>query len=107
MDKFPSVDELIRMAKEDPEKLNELQKNESQKIIDRANPENKVKLEGIQFKIDMIKRKNKNNQTKTMLELNGLMKESYNKLAEELKVFQNLEQNNKKPHLKIIKKEDN
>ena len=30
MDKFPSVDELIKMAKEDPEKLNALQKNESQ-----------------------------------------------------------------------------
>lgn len=107
MDKFPSVDELIKMAKEDPEKLNALQKSESQKIIDRASPENKVKLEGIQFKIDMIKRKNKGNQTKTMIELNGIMKESFNKLSEELKVFQGLEQNNKKPHLKIIKKEDN
>lgn len=107
MDKFPSVDELIKMAKEDPEKLNALQKSESQKIIDKASPENKMKLEGLQFKINMIKRKNKNNQTKTMIELHEMMKESFNKLSEELKVFQDVEKNNKKPNLKIIKKEDN
>jgi len=105
MDKFPSVDELIKMAKENPEKLDALQKSESQKIIDRASPKNKVKLEGIQFKIDMIKRKNKDNNIKTAMALNHLMWESFEKMNEELKVFRGSQENKSKPNLRIIKKD--
>ena len=106
MEKFPSVDELIKMAKEDPEALDALQKRESQKIIDNAAPENKVKLEGIQFKVDMIKRKNKDKHTKTHLEVSDMMWEAFYEMNEGLQAFKTEQEAPKKPNLKIVKKED-
>jgi hypothetical protein len=106
MDNFPSVNELIEMAKNNPELLDELQKKESQKIIDNASSENKSKLEGIQFKVDMIKRKNKKNLTKTNLELSDMLWESFHSMNNELQAFREVQENSKKPNLKIVKKED-
>lgn len=108
MDKFPTVDELIKMAKENPEMLDELQKKESQKIIDNSTPENKIKLEGIQFKVNMMKRKNKDKHMKSHLEMADMMWESFHEMNEKLQEYvkQDNQKEVKKPNLKIVKKED-
>lgn len=87
MDKFPTVDELIRLAKEDPEELNRIQKKFSEDIINNASEEQKPRLKGIVFQLDMIKQKSKGNHIKSTIAISKLMWTSFYKMNDELKLF--------------------
>lgn len=53
-------DLVMKLYKEDPEKLEEIQKNIVQKFIESAPEENQKKLKGLQFKIDAQRSLSKN-----------------------------------------------
>lgn len=107
MDKFPSVNELMEMAKNNPEMLDKLQQEETQKIIDNASTEeSKRKLKGLSFKINAIKQKNGKNQMKTVVELNELMHQSKEELRKTLSEYIKKETQPKAGNnLKLIKKD--
>jgi hypothetical protein len=110
MDKFPTVNELMEMAKNNPGLLNDLQKKENDKIINRQTDEMaKKKLEGIIFKMNMIKIKNKKNHFKTAMDISDMMNESKDEMIYQIKdKFGSKPIENSKPNLKIVskKKED-
>ncbi len=105
MDNLPSINELIEMAKTNPELLDKIQKEETKKIIDNASSEDsKRRLNGLSFKIEAIKRKNGNNHMKTAMELNKLMENSRQELSN--KIIQHFKKETpQKARLKIVKKD--
>jgi hypothetical protein len=92
----------MEMGKNHPELLDALQKRENQKAVKNASSEDsKRKLEGIVFKIDMIKRRNKNNQLKIAMELNKLMNFSKIELSDALNKYLSMKKESK---IKLVKK---
>lgn len=87
MDKFPSVDELIKLAKENPEELNRIQEKFSNEIIDNAREENKARLQGIMFQMNAIRLKNKDNHLKSTIAMSKLMWTSFYKMNDELQTL--------------------
>ena len=108
MNKFPTVNELMEMAKNNPELLDELQETENKKILsNQKNPIVKQKLEGLLCRMDMIKRKNKKNHLKTAMEIGDMMHDSKEKLVAEIKEkLGQKTQESKRPNLRIHKRED-
>ncbi len=87
MDKFPTVDELMRLAKENPEELNRIQEKFSNEIIDNAREENKARLKGMMFQMNAIRLKNKDNHLKSTIAMSKLMWTSFYKMNDELQQF--------------------
>lgn len=87
MDKFPSVDELIKLAKENPEELNRIQEKFSNEIIDNAREENKARLQGIMFQMNAIRLKNKDNHLKSTIAMSKLMWTSFYKMNDQLQTL--------------------
>ncbi len=87
MDKFPSVDELIKLAKENPEELNRIQEKFSNEIIDNAREENKARLQGIMFQMNAIRLKNKDNHLKSTIAMSKLMWTSFYKMNDKLQTL--------------------
>ena len=54
--KLPNFDELLRLAKEDPEALERLREDHIAHIIDNCPEQNKQRLKGLQFQIDAIRK---------------------------------------------------
>ena len=54
--KLPNFDELLRLAKEDPEALERLREDHIAHIIDNCPEQNKQRLRGLQFQIDAIRK---------------------------------------------------
>jgi len=80
MTDFPTVDELIRLAKEDPEKLDEIHKEMVNEIIERQTDENmKIRLIALQSRIDRIQKKS-NNHLQASLKMINLMNDKVNEL---------------------------
>lgn len=104
---LPDFNEMARMAKEEPEKLEKIRKNLVDQVIKSAPEENRLKLRGLQNRIDLIKQGSNNNLDSA----NKLFKEmmsSFDKLNEELNNFSNTQskpQKNVKP--KFIIEKDN
>lgn len=57
---FMDFDFVMKLYKENPELLERLQKREVHKIIENAPLKNQGKLNGLQFKVDSLRRMSKN-----------------------------------------------
>ncbi len=80
---FPSVDELIQLAKSDPEQLERLRKREIESIIDSAPESTQRRLRGLQFQID-CKRKLHPKGMGACMAITTMMFDSLQKLNEVL-----------------------
>jgi hypothetical protein len=101
---FPSIEELMRLSKEDPSQLDIILKRESEKIINNASTEeSKNKLKGIQFQCNMIKEKNKNNSMNAVSEIFDKMWCSFKEMDSELQIFKTKNKELKKPKLTLLK----
>lgn len=65
-----SVDQMIELAKTDPDKLEAYRQAEISRLMDAASPESRQRLEQTQWKIDAIRRRSKT-PLKAALELHG------------------------------------
>lgn len=76
---LPSVDELIKMAQDDPEGLELLRKKLCTQLINNAPKQYQRRLHGLQFQIDMT-RQTANNELHSCIKISEMMLESYQKL---------------------------
>jgi hypothetical protein len=76
---LPSFDEMVRLAKENPAQLEAIRLEACQNLINQAPKDNQRQLHGLQFKIDMERRRAKTPMA-ACLKLSQMMKESFEEL---------------------------
>lgn len=109
MRELPSVDTLMKMAKEDPEGLEKLKREMINEVIENAPEKNKERLKGLQFQIDM-KIKSSKTPLESVSKIYSDMFDSFLDLNDKLSVFR--EDQNKKEvkefpsYLSILKNKD-
>lgn len=82
---LPSFDTLKQMAQKNPEALEDLRLLLTQEVIDSARSiEQKRRLEGLKFKVDMNRRKSKN-PMQSCLKLSQLMWDSALDMSDKMK----------------------
>ena len=87
MKELPSFDEMVKMAEEAPEALEQLRNEMCQSVIDSAPPDSQRKLRGLQFKIDMERRRAKTPMA-SCIRLSQMMHESFSELRDALNDMQ-------------------
>ena len=80
---LPDVDELIRLAKDDPKGLERLRERLSNQLIENAPKEAQKRLYGLQFQINMERRR-AHNPLHSCIKISEMMMESYQSLQEAL-----------------------
>jgi hypothetical protein len=78
---LPNFDELVKLAQTDPEAFEQLRKNHVQGLIDSAPEHTQRRLKGLQFQVDMIRRRTKNPMG-ACLEISKMMYDSLYHLRE-------------------------
>ncbi len=76
---LPDFDQLVKLAQEDPEALEALRKNLCEALIQQAPKSYHQRLRGLQFKIDMERRRAKTPMA-ACIKLSSLMQDSFYKL---------------------------
>lgn len=79
-------EEMVRMAKEEPEKLEAWRAQQIDDLINGAPPEIQQRLRGLQFTIDMHRRK-ASNPMAACIQLSRMMHESFDKMRTALVQF--------------------
>ncbi len=85
---MPSVDELIKMAKEAPEQLDKLQTRLSEDLVNKADPRYKARIEALHHRIQ-LERAQSTNAVDAMLSLTDMMQEKFWHLDKALQAFLN------------------
>ncbi len=80
---LPDVDALIRLAKDDPDGLERLRERLSNQLIENAPKEAQKRLYGLQFQINMERRR-AHNPLHSCIKISEMMMESYQSLQEAL-----------------------
>jgi len=80
---LPGVDALIKMAQDDPEGLELLREQLCRQLIKNAPEKYQRRLNGLQFQIDMARKKS-NNDLHSCIKLSEMMMESYQNLQSAL-----------------------
>ena len=96
---LPGVDTLIKMAHDDPEGLELLREKLCAQLIDNAPKRYQRRLNGLQFQIDMARKKS-NNDLHSCIKISEMMMESYQQLQSainELKLENTHSENTKSP----------
>ena len=76
---LPDFDQLVKLAQEDPEALEALRKQLCESLIQQAPESYQQRLRGLQFKIDMERRRAKTPMA-ACIKLSSLMQDSFYKL---------------------------
>ena len=76
---LPDIDELIKMAVSEPEQLEALRKKLATELIENAPQHYRKRLNGLQFQIDMERRKT-NNPLHCCIKISEMMLDSYQNL---------------------------
>ena len=84
---FPEFEELSKLAKENPEGLENLRKELIEGLIHNAPEQYHQRLRGLQFKIDMERRRAKN-PIAACIKISQMMQDSFSKLREALNQMQ-------------------
>lgn len=74
--KFPSFDELRRLAENDPQKLEEYRHGEIEKIIATAPPQSRGRLRGLQFQVNCHRQIHGENAMGACIAISRMMHES-------------------------------
>lgn len=94
---LPEFDVLVKMAQDDPEKLEQLRQDACEQLIQSAPEEYQRRLRGLQFKIDMERRKAKTPMA-ACIKISEMMHDSFEKLRDSLNEAQAV----KAPTLKSV-----
>ncbi len=82
---LPDVDTLRKMAIDNPAELELLRRNLAQQIIDQAAPQNRARLQGLQFEID-AHRQTASNPVAACVKISAMMQASFERLHSTLNV---------------------
>ena len=80
MSDFPNFDQLLKLANEDPDKLESFRQEQVELLINRAQPENRRRLRGLQFQIDAQKKLHDHSPTGACIKISRMMHESFAEL---------------------------
>lgn len=80
---WPSFDELVQIAKEDPEQLEIIRQRRINEIIDAAPENQRARLRGLQFQVDCYRRIHKN-PLASCISISKMMRDSLLELNEVL-----------------------
>tara|TARA_Y100001968_G_scaffold285339_1_gene285248 strand:+ start:723 stop:1121 length:399 start_codon:yes stop_codon:yes gene_type:complete len=80
---LPEFDELMRLAKEDPEALERLRQEAIEDLISNAPEQHQRRLRGLQFQVDMERQRAKNPMD-SCIKISRLMHDSFSKLRDTL-----------------------
>ena len=83
MKDLPEFEELMKLAKENPEELERIRKNAIEDLIQNAPEKHQRRLRGIQFQVDMEREKAKNPMD-SCIRISRLMHDSFSKLRDTL-----------------------
>lgn len=83
MKNLPDFEELVRLAEEDPAALEKLRQEAVNALIQNAPEQQRRRLKGLQFQIDMERQKAKNPMD-SCVRISRLMHESFSKLRDTL-----------------------
>lgn len=83
MKDLPEFDELMKLAKEDPEALEQIRRDAVEDLISNAPEKHQRRLRGLQFQVDMEREKAKNPMD-SCVRISKLMHESFSKLRDTL-----------------------
>ena len=97
---FPGIDELIKLAESDPQALEILRKQWCDHVIDSAPERYHQRLKGIQFQVDMQRRKS-NNSLHSCIKISEMMMQSYEDLQTVLSQLNKPEQRSAMEQMKI------
>lgn len=84
---LPDFDELVRLAKEDPEELERIRAEAVETLINKAPLESQRRLRGLQFQVDMERQKAKNPMD-SCIRVSKMMHDSFNTLRDALNAAQ-------------------
>ncbi|MCW8929131.1 MAG: DUF3135 domain-containing protein [Gammaproteobacteria bacterium] len=76
---LPEIDELLKMAENSPDQLEELRQKLCAQLIENAPEHYQKRLNGLQFQIDMERRKS-NNPMHCCIKISEMMLDSYQEL---------------------------
>ena len=85
--KLPPVEELIKLAQDDPAELERIRQAEVESLISSASPEHQRRLKGLQFQID-CERQLHDTPMGACIAISRMMFESVNELQKSLNNFQ-------------------
>jgi len=77
---YPSFDELLKLAKTDPEALEKFRQEQVELIITQAPAKNQQRLRGLQFQIDSQRALHNNSPMGACLKISQMMHESFDDL---------------------------
>lgn len=80
---LPNFEDLLKLAKDDPDQLEALRQSLVQELIDETQGDQKRRLEGLQFRIDMERRRSKN-PIQSCVKLSKMMHDSVQRLSSHL-----------------------
>lgn len=83
MIELPDFDELLKLAKEDPQALESLRKTLVDQVIERAPEKHQRRLRGLQFQVDAERQKAKN-PTDACIRISRMMHDSFSNLRSTL-----------------------
>lgn len=81
---FPSFDELLELAKTNPEALEVYRQKQIEKVISEAPEENQHRLRGLQFQIDAQRKIHSDSPMGATIAISKMMHESFAGLREHL-----------------------
>ena len=81
---LPSIDQLIEIAKKDPEALEAIRQREVEAFISSAPQEMQRRLQGLQFQIDCRRRLHKDSAMGSCIAISQMMMDSLQHLNEAL-----------------------
>lgn len=79
----PDYNELVEMAKNDPERLEKMRQQWIEELINSAPKHYQRRLRGLQFKIDMERRRSKSDLV-ACIRLSSMLHESFTELCHEI-----------------------
>ena len=80
MSDFPTFDELLKLAQEDPEKLEAYRQEQVEKLINEAPESSQRRLRGLQFQIDAQRKIHHDSPMGSCMSISKMMHESFAEL---------------------------
>jgi len=77
MSDFPTFDELLTLAKENPEKLEAYRQEQVEKLINEAPENSQRRLRGLQFQIDAQRKIHQDSPMGSCMSISKMMHESF------------------------------
>lgn len=87
MKELPSFEDMVKMAQDDPEALEALRQEMCEAVIESVPEDSQRKLRGLQFKIDMERRRAKTPMA-SCIRISQMMHESFGELRDALNDMQ-------------------